>query len=84
MLMRVQAGQQRGAAWAAQRMDDKRIFKDHAFIGEAIEIRALKKRLPGNAQGIAAQIVNHNDQDVRQSRGHPGLAFRQRDRTTRQ
>lgn len=65
MLAWHEAGQHRGAAGRAHRVDTKRIFKPDPTLSEAVEMGSVYFVIAVTTQQIGGLIVGHEKEDVR-------------------
>ena len=62
--VRVSAGEDRRPARRAERRRAEHVRKAHAFVGDAIDVRRLERRMPGAAHRVPADVVAEDEQDV--------------------
>lgn len=62
------AGEDRGPAGAADRIDAKAIFESHAGVRQAIQVRRLVHAAPVGADRVRRVVVAHDEEDVRAGR----------------
>jgi len=66
--VRVFAGQNRGTGWAADGISAERVVKDHAFFGDAIDVRGrgnLVKAFAVSGDGFGGVVVGEDEDDIR-------------------
>jgi len=64
VIVREEAGDDRGATGGAQRGGDKRIGEVHAVCGHTIEMRGLEKGVIHVAQSVETLVINEDEDDV--------------------